>query len=176
MNFAGFRWFTWISWLHDRMKYQKPWLVPVRGTFLAAELPSGEEKRPRVQSRQKCGLHTGLLFLGPFSLPNGVSAAKTFPRTHTSEPACRLPLVFYIILCYNPAANPGFFLGGGALVSCSTSTAINHIVFFLQNTSCIRKPQVISGRGGAHPLHPPPRSAPVIIDHYSSINIKNLLL
>ena len=46
-----------------------------------------------------------------------------------------------------------FFLGGGALVSCSTSTPINHIVFFLQNTSCIRKPQ--------HPLHPPPRSAPV---------------
>ena len=76
---------------------------------------------------------------------------------------------------YNPGADPGFFLGGGALVSCSTSTPINHIVF-LQNTSCIRKPQVISGRGGVHPLHPPPRSAPVIIDHYSSINIKNLLL
>ena len=38
-----------------------------------------------------------------------------------------------------------FFLGGGALVSCSTSTPINHIVFFLQNTSSIRKPQVISG-------------------------------
>ena len=32
--------------------------------------------------------------------------------------------------------------------------------FFLQNTNCIRKPQVISGEG-AHPLHPPPRSAPV---------------
>ena len=30
--------------------------------------------------------------------------------------------------------------------------------FFLQNTSCIRKPQVISA-GGAHPLHPPLRSA-----------------
>ena len=57
-------------------------------------------------------------------------------------------------------AEPGFFLGGGALVSCSTSTPINHIVFFfLQNSSCIRKPQVIS-EGGAHPLHPPPRSAP----------------
>ena len=28
-------------------------------------------------------------------------------------------------------ADPGFFLGGGALVSCSTSTPINHIVFFL---------------------------------------------
>ena len=57
-------------------------------------------------------------------------------------------------------ADPGFFLGGGALVSCSTSTPINHIVFFLQNASCIRKPQVISRGGGwAHPLHPPPRSA-----------------
>ena len=59
-------------------------------------------------------------------------------------------------------ADPGFFLGGGALVSCATSTPINHIVFhFLQNTSCIRKPQVIS-RGGAHSLHPSPRSAPGI--------------
>ena len=28
-------------------------------------------------------------------------------------------------------ADPGFFLGGGALVSFSTSTPINHIVFFL---------------------------------------------
>ena len=55
--------------------------------------------------------------------------------------------------------DPGFFLGGGALVSCSTSIPINHIVFFWQNTSYIRKPQVISG-GGAHPLHPLPRSAP----------------
>ena len=57
-------------------------------------------------------------------------------------------------------ADPGFFLGGGALVSCSTSTPINHIVFFfLQNTSCIRKPQVISV-GGVRtpctlPLDPP---------------------
>ena len=36
----------------------------------------------------------------------------------------------------------------------------------LQNSSCIRKPQVISGGGGGvgtdvHALHPPPRSAPV---------------
>ena len=45
-----------------------------------------------------------------------------------------------------PGADPGFFLGGGALVPCSTSTPINHIVFFFgQNTSCIRKPLVISG-------------------------------
>ena len=57
-------------------------------------------------------------------------------------------------------ADPGFFLGGGALVSCSTSTPINHIVFFWQNTSCIRKPQVISGGRGVLtpctlPLDPP---------------------
>ena len=31
---------------------------------------------------------------------------------------------------YKSGEDPGFFLGGGALVSCSTSTPINHIVFF----------------------------------------------
>ena len=52
--------------------------------------------------------------------------------------------------------------------------------FFLQNTSCIKKPQVISGVGGgggwgAHPLHPPPRSAPVVqqLDH--GIPVKSAL-
>ena len=53
------------------------------------------------------------------------------------------------------------FLEGGALFSCSTWTPIKHIAFFFQNTSSIRKPQIIlGGGGGAHPLHPPPRSAP----------------
>ena len=53
-------------------------------------------------------------------------------------------------------ADAGFFLGGVALVSCSTSTPINHKVFFCcwQNTSCIRKPQVIFGGGGC--IHPAP--------------------
>ena len=62
----------------------------------------------------------------------------------------------------NAGADPGFFLGGGALVSCSTSTPINHIVFFFW-----RIPVVLDNRrssqgegGGAHPLHPPPGSAP----------------
>ena len=58
-----------------------------------------------------------------------------------------------------PGADPRFFLGGGAHVSCPTSTPINQIVFFLQNTSCIRKPQVISGAGVRAPctlpLDPP---------------------
>ena len=55
-------------------------------------------------------------------------------------------------------ADPGFFLGRGALVSCSTSTPINHIVFFLflQNTICIGKLQVISGGGGCTPPAPSP--------------------
>ena len=59
-------------------------------------------------------------------------------------------------LLVDAGADPGFFLGGGALVSCSTSTPINHIVFFLQNTSCIRKPQVISGGGGGGCAPPAP--------------------
>ena len=54
-----------------------------------------------------------------------------------------------------PGADPGSFLGGGALVSCSASTPIIHIVFFL-NTSCIRKPQVMSGSGGCTPPAPSP--------------------
>ena len=53
-----------------------------------------------------------------------------------------------MILQNYSGADPGFFVGGGALVSCSNSTSINHIVFVLQNTSRIRKPQVISGWGG----------------------------
>ena len=64
-----------------------------------------------------------------------------------------------------PGADQGFFLGGGALVSYSTSTPINNIVFFF----CCRIPVVLENRrssqgggGGAHPLHPPPRSAPGI--------------
>ena len=72
---------------------------------------------------------------------------------------------FVQLVLFFTGADQGFFLGGGALVSCCTSTPINHIVFFFfQNTSCIRKPQVISGGwGGAHPLHPPPRSALALI-------------
>ena len=58
-------------------------------------------------------------------------------------------------------ADPGFFLGGGALVSCSTSTPINHIVFFCRIPVVLENRRSSQGGGGgAHPLHPPPRSAP----------------
>ena len=59
----------------------------------------------------------------------------------------------------NTGADPGFFLWGGALVSCSTSTPINHIVFLLFR----RIPVVLENRrssGGVRtpctlPLDPP---------------------
>ena len=50
-----------------------------------------------------------------------------------------------------------FFRGGCTLLLLYFNTNKPHS-FFWQNTSCIRKLQVIS-EGGAHPLHPPPRSA-----------------
>ena len=60
-----------------------------------------------------------------------------------------------------PGADPGFFLGGGAIVSCSTSTPINHIVFFCRIPVVLENRKSSRGGGGAHPLHPPPRSAPM---------------
>ena len=66
-------------------------------------------------------------------------------KTHFHKKGCALGLILKLsgFGTVKPGADPGFFLGGGALVSCSTSTPINHILFS-QNTSCIRKPQVIS--------------------------------
>ena len=42
-----------------------------------------------------------------------------------------------ILLC--AGADPGFFLGGGALVSCSPSTPINHLVFFFAEYQLYQK-------------------------------------
>ena len=58
-----------------------------------------------------------------------------------------------------PGADPGFFLGGVAVVSCSTPTPINHIVFFF-----CRIPVVLENRRSSQagvrtpctlPLDPP---------------------
>ena len=46
----------------------------------------------------------------------------------------------------NSGADPGFFLGGGALVSCSTSTPINHIVFFCTIPVVLDPPLKLSTR------------------------------
>ena len=64
---------------------------------------------------------------------------------------------------YVPGADPGVFLGGGALVSCSTSTPINHIVFFFCRIPVVlgnRRSSKEGGGGVVHPLQPPPSSAP----------------
>ena len=53
-----------------------------------------------------------------------------------------------------------FFLGGSANVSCSTSTLINHIVFFCRIPVVLENRRSSQGGGDAHPLHPPPGSAP----------------
>ena len=52
--------------------------------------------------------------------------------------------------------------GGGALVSCSTSTPINHIIFFFSRIPVVLENRRSSQGGGGvcAPLHPPPRSAP----------------
>ena len=57
-------------------------------------------------------------------------------------------------------ADPGFFLGGDALVSCSTSTPINHIVFFFRRIPVVLKNRRSSQGGGVRtpctlPLDPP---------------------
>ena len=50
-----------------------------------------------------------------------------------------------------PGVDPGFFLGGGALISCSNSTPINHIVFFWQIPVVLEKRRSSRGGGGAPP-------------------------
>ena len=105
-----------------------------------------------------------------------LSNRENVPFLHRSTGLCvqipalqLLPFVFkqnrYIyIYIYISGADPGFFLGGGALVSCSTSTPINHIVFFFCRITVVlenRRSSQEEGGWGAHPLHPPPRSAPV---------------
>ena len=77
--------------------------------------------------------------------------------------------LMYMYLPFYSGADPGFLLGGGALVSCSTSTPINHIVFFLQNTSCIRKPQVISGGGGVRTPCTLPLDPPLLLSFWVSV-------
>ena len=65
------------------------------------------------------------------------------------------PRVFYSNI--DAGADPGFFLGGGALVSCSTSTPINHIVFFFYRIPVVLENRRSSQRrGGCTPPAPSP--------------------
>ena len=64
--------------------------------------------------------------------------------------------------CAEAGADPGFFLGESALLSCSASTPKNHIVFFFfaEYQLYWKTAGHLRGGGSAHPLHPPPRSVP----------------
>ena len=86
----------------------------------------------------------------------------TKPKLNCFFIACENIRFSSLLVIYIPGADPGFFLGGGAFVSCSTSTPINHIVFFFCRITVVLENRRSSQEGGgAHPLHPPPRSAPV---------------
>ena len=53
---------------------------------------------------------------------------KVLRVVHREGEFFTIPTVF--ALECSQGGEPGFFLGGGALVSCSTSTSINYILFF----------------------------------------------
>ena len=68
-----------------------------------------------------------------------------------------------------------FFLGGGALVSCSTSTPINHIVFFCRIPVVLQNRRSSQGGGGGGVRSPCtlPQNAPLL---YTAIYIYIQLL
>ena len=88
------------------------------------------------------------------------------------------------VMLYNMQGRiQNFFLGGGALVSCSTSTPITHIVFFFAEYQLYQNTAGHLMWEGVHPLHPPPRSAPDMCHvmlynmcHVMLYNIKYLML
>ena len=69
----------------------------------------------------------------------------------------KTPPVATNVRCIFRGGSRNFFRRGCTRLLLYFNTNKPHSFLFLQNTSCIRKPQVICG---AHPLHPPPRSAP----------------
>ena len=52
------------------------------------------------------------------------------------------------------------YMAGGALVSCSTSTPINHIVFFCRIPVVLENRRSSRGGGGGGPPPPPPPRTP----------------
>ena len=86
-------------------------------------------------------------------------------------------MLFRLKRTHAPGADPGFFLGGGALVSCLTSTPINPIVFFCRIPVVLENRRSLSRVGGGvrppppPPLHPPPRSAPARILDFRNMQL-----
>ena len=63
------------------------------------------------------------------------------------------------VIPHYPGADPGFFLGGGAPLG---NDVTDGEVKKFQNLIRIYEEESFVSGGGAHPLHPPPRSAPAI--------------
>ena len=92
-----------------------------------------------------------LLFLLFFS--------QKFPHWLPKQFLNLLPRSFWLTVQFS-GADPGFFLGGCALVSCSTSTPINHIVSFFCRIPVVLENCRSSQEGGmltpcTLPLDPP---------------------
>ena len=83
---------------------------------------------------------TGCKKSNPLTTQNRLLLHLLNPRANESEQRLRnlewvkrlSRLENWLMIMHQEAtgADPGFFLGGGAHVSCSTLTPINHIVFF----------------------------------------------
>ena len=96
------------------------------------------------------GGHLGLIVIYLFK---AYARNTTTEAPSTSIRFCLKTEIFFSGLAYRRGGSR-IFLGGGALVSCSVYFNTNKP----QNTSCIRKPQVISGGGATPctlPLDPP---------------------
>ena len=110
--------------------------------------------------------------LFPAKIPGKSDAMRRKKRTKTRQSkksfeTCLFVLIACLLVlswCTISGADPGFFLGGDALVSCSTSTPINHIVFFCRIPVVLENRRSSQGGWGAQPLHPPPRSAHAYYD------------
>ena len=62
VNFAGFRGFTWISRLRDRVKYQKPWLYSLHVHVYLNYKCTSSALIGQVWNRAKKKLHSSLSF------------------------------------------------------------------------------------------------------------------
>ena len=70
-----------------------------------------------------------LVHAHPTSCRDHCFAALLHYRSHSKSTLCiceQKPYSMVFVSAYNTGADPGFFVGGGALISCSTSTPINH--------------------------------------------------
>ena len=95
--------------------------------------------------------HFLLKYIDFYAIYNKVTMDFLYFSSDTS------PRDFHITNYLYSGTDPGFFLGGGALVFCSTSTPINHIVvFFCRILVVLENRRSSHGGGGWAPPAPSP--------------------